>query len=264
MNKRSGKFFRAFKGTYLGLLLFFLYSPIVVMIALSFNASKSRAKWGGFSFKWYLELLNSRDIIEALWVTVSIAVMATIIATILGTLAAIGIHAMKKGWSGAWLNVAYLPMTTPDIVTGVSLMLFFVFAKMSPGYWTMLIAHIVFDVPYVLFSVLPKLKQMDPNLYEAALDLGCTPLSAVRKVILPEVMPGVVTGALLSFTMSLDDFVISYFTSHTEKNLSMIVYSAARKGIEPTIYALSTIMFLVVLVLLIIINKRAGLDEIEM
>ena len=139
MNKRSGKFFRAFKGTYLGLLLFFLYSPIVVMIALSFNASKSRAKWGGFSFKWYGELLHSRDIIEALWVTVSIAVMATIVATILGTLAAIGIHAMKKGWSGLWLNVAYLPMTTPDIVTGVSLMLFFVFARMSPGYWTMLI-----------------------------------------------------------------------------------------------------------------------------
>lgn len=263
MNRRSGRLFRYFKSTYLGLLLFFLYSPIVVMIVLSFNASKSRAKWGGFSVKWYLELLQSSDIMEALWVTVSIAVMATVVATILGTLAAIGIHAMKKGWAGLWLNVAYLPMTTPDIVTGVSLMLFFVFVNMSPGYWTMLIAHIAFDTPYVLFSVLPKLKQMDPNLYEAALDLGCTPLRAVWKVILPEVMPGVVTGSLLSFTMSLDDFVISYFTSHTEKNLSMIVYSAARKGIEPTIYALSTIMFLVVLVLLIIINKRTGLEDIE-
>ena len=234
------------------------------MIVLSFNEGRSPAQWEGFSFKWYVELFGDRNIMEALKVTISVAVIATVISTVLGTLAAIGIHAMKKGWSGLWLNVAYLPMTTPDIVTGVSLMLFFVFARMSPGYWTMLIAHIVFDVPYVLFSVLPKLKQMDPNLYEAALDLGCTPLSAVRKVILPEVMPGVVTGSLLSFTMSLDDFVISYFTSHTEKNLSMIVYSAARKGIEPTIYALSTIMFLVVLVLLIIINKRAGLDEIEM
>lgn len=263
MNRRSGRFFRMFKGTYLGLLLFFLYSPIVVMIALSFNESKSRAKWGGFSFKWYAKLLNSRDIIEALGVTVTIAVMATIVAVLLGTLAAIGIHAMRKGWSGLWLNMAYLPMTSPDIVTGVSLMLFFVFIKMKPGYWTMLIAHIAFDTPYVLFSVLPKLKRMDPNLYEAALDLGCTPMRAVRKVILPEVMPGVVTGALLSFTMSLDDFVISYFTSHTEKNLSMIVYSAARKGIEPTIYALSTIMFLVVLVLLIIINKRSDLEDIE-
>lgn len=263
MNKRSNRLFRFFKGTYLGVLLFFLYSPIAVMIGLSFNASKSRAKWGGFSFKWYLKLLDSSDIMEALWVTVSIAVMATIVATLLGTLAAIGIHAMKKGWAGLLLNVAYLPMTTPDIVTGVSLMLLFVFTRFSPGYWTMLIAHITFDTPYVMFSVLPKLKQMDPNLYEASLDLGCTPIRAVTKVILPEVMPGVVTGALLSFTMSLDDFVISYFTSHTEKNLAMIVYSAARKGIEPTIYALSTIMFIVVLVLLIIINKRTGLDDIE-
>lgn len=263
MNRRSGKLFRCFKGTYLGLMLFFLYAPIVVMIVLSFNESKSRARWGGFSFKWYAELLHSSNIMEALWVTVSIAVMATIAATVLGTLAAIGIHAMKKGWAGLWLNIAYLPMTTPDIVTGVSLMLFFVFVKLSPGYWTMLIAHIAFDTPYVLFSVMPKLKQMDPNLYEAALDLGCTPIRAVTKVILPEVMPGVVTGSLLSFTMSLDDFAVSYFTSHTENNLSMIVYSAARKGIEPTIYALSTIMFLVVLVLLIIINKRTGLEEIE-
>lgn len=263
MNKRSGRLFRFFKGTYLGLLLFFLYAPIGVMIALSFNESKSRAKWGGFSLKWYQKLLESGDIMEALWVTVSIAIMATVIATLLGTLAAIGIHAMKKGWAGLLLNVAYLPMTTPDIVTGVSLMLMFVFVKLSPGYWTMLIAHIAFDTPYVLFSVLPKLRQMDPNLYEAALDLGCPPLKAVSKVILPEVMPGVVTGALLAFTMSLDDFVISYFTSHTEKNLSMIIYSAARKGIEPTIYALSTIMFLVVLALLLIINRRTGLDEVE-
>lgn len=263
MNKRSSGLFRFFKGTYLGLLLFFLYSPIAVMIALSFNASKSRAKWGGFSFKWYLKLLDSSDIIEALWVTLSIAVIATVVATVLGTLAAIGIHAMKRGWANTMMNTAYLPMTTPDIVTGVSLMLAFVFVKFAPGYWTMLIAHITFDTPYVLFSVMPKLKQMDPNLYEASLDLGCTPFSAISKVILPEVMPGVITGALLSFTMSLDDFVISYFTSHTEKNLSMIVYSAARKGIEPTIYALSTIMFIVVLVLLLIINKRTGLDDLE-
>ena len=161
------------------------------------------------------------------------------------------------------MNISYLPMTTPDIVTGVSLMLMFVFIKLPLGFWTMLIAHIAFDTPYVLYSVMPKLKQMNVNLYEAALDLGCTPLKAVWKVIVPQIMPGVVTGALLSFTMSLDDFVISYFTGgSTDKNLSMVIYSAARRGIEPSIYALSTIMFLVVLALLIVINKRSSLENV--
>jgi spermidine/putrescine transport system permease protein len=253
-----------FKGTYLGLLLAFLYLPIVVMIALSFNQSKSRAKWGGFSFKWYLKLLERGEILDALRLTLVIAVLATVVATVLGTLAAIGIHAMKKRPAGLIMNISYLPMTTPDIVTGVSLMLMFVFLRIPLGFSTMLMAHIAFDTPYVLFSVMPKLKQMDVNLYEAALDLGCTPLRAIYKVILPQIMPGVVTGALLAFTMSLDDFVISYFTSSaTEKNLSMVVYSAARRGIEPSIYALSTIMFLVVLVLLLIINKRSSLENVS-
>ena len=251
-----------FKGTYLGALLAFLYAPIVVMIALSFNESRSRAKWGGFSLRWYEKLLERTEIHEALYLTLTIAVLATIAATILGTLAAIGIHAMKKRPAALLLNASYLPMTTPDIVTGVSLMLMFVFIKMPMGFWTMLIAHIAFDTPYVLFSVLPKLKQMNVNLYEAALDLGCTPLQGILKVIVPQVMPGVVTGALLSFTMSIDDFVISYFTSTTDKNLSMIIFSAARKGIEPSIYALSTIMFLVVLGLLLIINKRSSLENV--
>jgi len=159
------------------------------------------------------------------------------------------------------MKMSYLPMTAPDIVTGVSLMLMFVFANIPLGYWTMVMAHITFDTPYVLFAVLPKLRQTDKNLYEAALDLGCTPMQAVSKVILPEIMPGIVTGALLSFTMSLDDFIISYFTSYTDQNLSMVIYSAARKGIEPSIYALSTLMFVVVLVLLIILNKRGALED---
>lgn len=259
-----------FKGTYLGLLLAFLYAPIVVMIVLSFNASKSRAKWGGFSMQWYQKLFADSAILDALWLTLEVAVIATIVATVLGTLAAIGIHAMKRRCANMVMNISYLPMTTPDIVTGVSLMLMFVFVfgvvsrltglQLSLGFGTMLLAHIAFDTPYVLFSVMPKLKQMNVNLYEAALDLGCHPLKAVWKVILPEIMPGVVTGALLSFTMSLDDFVISYFTSTTDNNLSMVIYSAARRGIDPSIYALSTIMFLVVLVLLIIINKRASLE----
>lgn len=251
-----------FKGTYLGLLLAFLYAPIAVMIALSFNASKSRAKWGGFSLKWYAKLAEKPDILEALKLTLLIAVIATVVATILGTLAAIGIHAMKKRPASLLLNVSYLPMTTPDIVTGISLMLMFVFAKIPLGFFSMLMAHIAFDTPYVLFSVMPKLKQMNVNLYEAALDLGCTPLRSVWKVIVPQIMPGVVTGALLSFTMSLDDFVISYFTSSTDKNLSMIIYAAARKGIEPSIYALSTLMFFAVLILLLVINKRASLENV--
>lgn len=266
------------RGGYLGLLLTFLYAPIVVMIVLSFNASKSRAKWGGFSLQWYQKLFTDTAILDALWLTLRVALIATVVATILGTLAAIGIHAMKKKRANMLMSVSYLPMTTPDIVTGVSLMLMFVFVfglvyrvsvaighpvQLSLGFGTMLMAHIAFDTPYVLFSVMPKLKQMNVNLYEAALDLGCPPLKAVRKVILPEIMPGVVTGALLSFTMSLDDFVISYFTSTTDNNLSMIIYSAARRGIDPSIYALSTLMFLAVLVLLIIINKRSALENVS-
>ena len=207
--------------------------------------------------------MGDRQILSALQLTLIIAVVATVVATVLGTLAAIGIHAMKKRPAALIMNISYLPMTTPDIVTGVSLMLMFVFIKLPLGFWTMLIAHIAFDTPYVLYSVMPKLKQMNVNLYEAALDLGCTPLKAVWKVIVPQIMPGVVTGALLSFTMSLDDFVISYFTGgSTDKNLSMVIYSAARRGIEPSIYALSTIMFLVVLALLIVINKRSSLENV--
>ncbi len=254
---------KTLRGIYLGLILTFLYSPIVVMIVLSFNASKSRAQWGGFTFDWYVRLTQRSDILEALWVTLSVAVIATAVATVIGTAAAIGIHAMKKRPADLMMKMSYIPMTAPDIVTGVSLMLMFVLIKVPLGYWTMVMAHIAFDTPYVLFAVLPKLRQTDSNLYEAALDLGCTPMQAVRKVILPEIMPGVVTGALLSFTMSLDDFIISYFTSYTDQNLSMIIYSAARKGIEPSIYALSTLMFIVVLVLLLILNKRGALEDMS-
>ena len=180
------RFVKWLKGTYLALILLFLYSPIAVMIALSFNAGKSRAKWEGFSFKWYVELFtNNPDILQALRLTVEVAVIATVISVILGTLGAIGIHACKKGYASALLNLSYLPMTMPDIVTGVSLMLMFVAVNMPRGIVTMIMAHVTFDTPYVLFSVLPKLKQMNPNTYEAALDLGCKPMKAITKVILP-------------------------------------------------------------------------------
>lgn len=252
---------KALKGAYLALVLAFLYIPIVVMIALSFNKSVSRAEWTGFTLDWYIKLFQSRQIMAALRVTLEVAVLATAVSTVFGTLGAIGMHAMNTGMANLLVNVSYLPMTTPDIVTGVSLMLMFVFTRVPMGKWTMLMAHIAFDTPYVLFSVMPKLRQMNPNLYEAALDLGCSPMQALYKVILPEISPGIVTGALLAFTMSLDDFVISYFTSVTDQNLAMIVYASARRGVEPTMYALSTLMFVAVTALLLAVNRRSGLEN---
>ena len=261
MVKRRHSMGKTLKGIYLALVLAFLYIPIIVMIALSFNASVSRAEWTGFTLDWYLKLFKSKPIMAALKVTLEVAVVATVASTVIGTLGAIGMHAMSTGMANLLVNVSYLPMTTPDIVTGVSLMLMFIFMKVPLGKWTMIMAHIAFDTPYVLFSVMPKLRQMNPNLYEAALDLGCHPTKALYKVIIPEIMPGIVTGGLLAFTMSLDDFVISYFTSNTDQNLAMIVYSAARRGVEPTMYALSTLMFIVVLALLLVVNRRSGLEE---
>lgn len=252
---------KLFKKLYLGLIFVFLYAPIVVMIVLSFNEGRSPAVWEGFSFKWYLELFDDRNIMEALKVTISVAVIATIVSTILGTLAAVGIHAMKKGWASAVLNVSYLPMTMPDIVTGVSLMLLFIQLNIPTGFWTMVLAHIAFDTPYVLFSVMPKLQHMNPNMYEAALDLGCKPAKAIWKVIVPEISPGIVTGMLMAFTMSIDDFIISYFTGGTVNNLSMAVYGSAKRGVSPSMYALFAIMFVVILTLLIIVNSRSSGDE---
>ena len=238
-----------------------IYLALVVLIVYSFNASETRAVWGGFSLKWYGELLHDRSILQALYVTVSVAALATLVATVLGTFAAIGIHSMKSGMRAVFMNVTNLPMLMPDIVTGISLMILFLFARVPRGYLTMLMAHITFDTPYVIFSVLPRLKRMDKNLYEAALDLGCPPARALKKVILPQVMPGVVTGALLSFTMSLDDFVISYFTSVRTQNLSMLIYSMTRRKVPPTINALSAIMFLTVLALLLLITGRSNKAE---
>ena len=250
------------KRFYLGLILFFLYIPIVVLIVQSFNAGKSRAKWEGFSLHWYEELIKDPNIMNALWVTLSIALLAALFSTIIGTLAAIGIHAMKRRPQSMMLALNNIPMTMPDIVTGISLMLLFIFTQVERGYVTMLLAHITFDVPYVILSVMPKLKQMNKHSYEAALDLGATPVYALLHVILPEVMPGVITGAMLAFTLSLDDFTISYFTtSPLVQNLSTLIYSQARKGIKPTMNALSALMFIALLVLLLVVNKRSEREE---
>ena len=250
------------KRLYLSLILFFLYIPIIVLIVQSFNAGKSRAKWEGFSFRWYEELFKDPNIMNSLVITLAIAVLASLFATIIGTLAAIGIHAMKRRPQHLMLTLNNIPMTMPDIVTGISLMLLFIFTQVERGFVTMLLAHITFDVPYVILSVMPKLRQMNKHSYEAALDLGATPMYALTHVILPEVMPGVITGAMLAFTLSLDDFTISYFTtSPLVQNLSTLIYSQARKGIKPTMNALSALMFVVLLVLLLLVNKRTDQQE---
>ena len=247
------------KRGYLALVLLFLYVPIAVLIFQSFNAGVSRARWEGLSLRWYIDLFQSPAIMNALYVTLTIAVLAAFISTVIGTLAAIGINSMQKRPQGLMLTMTNIPMTMPDIVTGISLMLLFIFTKVQRGYFTMLLAHVTFNIPYVVLSVLPKLRQMNRFSYEAALDLGATPGYALRKVIVPNVMPGVITGALLAFTLSLDDFTISYFTtSPLVQNLSTLIYSEARKGIKPTMNALSAMMFVALLILLLVVNRRSN------
>ncbi len=244
---------------YLGLVLMFLYIPIFVLIVFSFNTTKSRTVMSGFTFEWYEKLFRNDIIMSSLMNTIIIAVLASIAATILGTAAAIGINSMKKLPKAIVLNVTNFPIINPEIVTGVSLMLLFVFfaARMNVefGFGTLLIAHITFDVPYVILNVMPKFRQMDPFLYEAAQDLGCSPVKAFFKVVLPEIMPGVVSGFLMSFTFSLDDFIISYFTSGSStQTLPVTIYSMTRRKVSPEINALSTIIFLVVVTVLIVKN----------
>lgn len=256
------KFFDYIKKFYLALIFIFLYAPVLVLIIFSFNDSKSRATWSGFTFKWYEALVQNTQIMDALYTTLIIAILSSIIATIIGTFAAIGIENFNKKMKRVILTVTNIPMVSPDIVTGASLMILFVFTfnllgSGKLGFSTLLLAHITFNIPYVILSVIPRLKQIDSNLYEAALDLGATPIQAFSKVLLPELMPGVITGFLIAFTMSVDDFVISFFTcGQGINNLSTIIYSMSRKGINPEINALSTIMFVVVMAMLLIINAR--------
>lgn len=252
----------ALKKAYTFLIFLFLYAPIVVLIVFSFNSSKSRAHWTGFTFKWYIEMFKDRQIMTSLYYTITIALAASIIATIIGTIAAIGIHHMKKIPRAIVMNLTYLPVLNPDIVTGISLMLLFILTKMPRGFFTMLLAHITFNLPYVILSVLPKLKQLDNQIYDAALDLGATPMYAFRKVILPQIAPGIFTGFLLAMTMSIDDFVISFFTTGPGvSNLAITIYSMARKGVSPKINAILSLMFAGVILMLLIINNRMSKDN---
>lgn len=239
----------------------FLYLPIVVLIVFSFNSTKSRTIWSGFTLDWYKQLFSDSTIISSLETTLLVSVLAAVVATVAGTFAAIGFFNMKRRWRTPLLTLNNIPVVNADIITGVSLSLLFVSAGamlgFELGFGTLLIAHISFDIPYVILSVMPKLYQLDGNLFEAAQDLGCTWFQTIYKVIIPEIMPGIVNGLLIAFTMSVDDFVISYFTAGSSvQTLSMTIYAMTRRRLSPKINAISTILFAVVLVLLVVVNVR--------
>lgn len=249
-------------GIYLALVMLFLYLPIIMLIVLSFNGTNSTSVIQGFSTKWYVELFKDSATINALTNTLILAVTSAITATVIGTLAAVGIDKMKKGVvKSSVMTVTNIPMMNPEIVTGVSMMLLFVFigsilgASGVLGFWTLFIAHVTFSLPYVILNVLPKLRQTDANLSQAAQDLGCPPVKAFIKVVLPSILPGVIAGFIMAFTLSFDDFIISYFVSGPKfQTLPIRIFSMTKKRVTPDMYALSTIMFIVILVLLVLVN----------
>lgn len=285
LQKKNGFMNRLF----MGLVFLFLYAPIFLLIVFSFNSGNSSVVWKGFSLHWYVELFQDRLIMQSIYTTLLVSLLATAIATVAGTFAAIGFYAMRRRWRDPLMTVNSIPMMNADIVTGVSLCLLFVavfglwnefaenyritfslfgevyrvtFPRLTLGFGTLLIAHITFNIPYVILSVGPKLRQMDKNLVDAAQDLGCTWFQAFWKVILPEIMPGIVSGALISFTMSVDDFVISYFTAGSATStLAMAIYGMTKKRVSPEINAVSTLLFVTVLALLVIVNVREARAE---
>ena len=279
MNKNNSLFNRIFTA----LVFIFLYAPIVILIVFSFNEGNSSSVWKGFSFTWYEQLFSNRLIMQSVYTTLLVSVLATAIATVAGTFAAIGFYAMRRKFRNPLLTINNIPMMNADIVTGVSMCLLFVaffgfwndfvlwfnsaqsivtLPRLTMGFGTLLIAHIGFNIPYIILSVSPKLRQMDKNLVDAAQDLGCTWMQAFWLVILPEIKPGIVSGALTAFTMSIDDFVISYFTAGSSTStLAMTIYGMTKKRVTPEINAISTLLFLFVLVLLVIINVREARME---
>ena len=285
LQKKNGVLNRLF----MGLVFLFLYAPIFLLIVFSFNDGNSSVVWKGFSLHWYVELFQDRLIMQSIYTTLLVSLLATAIATVAGTFASIGFYTMRRRWRDPLMTVNSIPMMNADIVTGVSLCLLFVavfglwngfaenyrltfslfgavyritFPRLTLGFGTLLIAHISFNIPYVILSVGPKLRQMDKNLVDAAQDLGCTWFQAFWKVILPEIMPGIVSGALIAFTMSVDDFVISYFTAGSATStLAMAIYGMTKKRVSPEINAVSTLLFVTVLALLVIVNVREARAE---
>ncbi len=259
---------KALSRLYVALIIFFLYAPVLVMIAFSFNESSSVWVFTGFSMQWYKDLLSNTAMLNALKHTLIVAVLSAVISTVIGTAAAVGIMALRKKITEKLvMSVTQIPMMNADIVTGISLMLLFVFAgkliglNESLGFLTVLIAHITFNLPYVILSVMPKLRQTDSNLQEAALDLGCTPLQAFFKVIVPSISTGIATGFIMAFTLSLDDFVISYFTCGTYQTLPIVIYNMTKKSVTPDTYALSTLIFIAIFALLIFYNTLQTKSE---
>ena len=268
---------RALQRVYLVLLFSFMYVPIAVMAVFSFNESKSRTIFTGFTFKWYKSLFHNEMILSALGLSLVVALIAAVVATVVGTAAAIGINAMGKRSQAVINNISYMPVVNPEIITGVSLMLLFVVVKDGIAWanqnlgWTLpenifglptlLIAHISFCLPYVIFNVSPKLRQLDVRVSEAALDLGCNPKQAFFKVVLPELAPAILSAFLICLTYSIDDFLISYFTSGTTQTLPIVIYSMTRKKVSPEINALSTVMFLVILAIILFYNYLDGRRE---
>lgn len=253
----------ALQKIYIGLIFIFLYAPIATLIVLSFNASKTRSKWGGFTLKWYKSLFENEAIMNALWNTLLIAFLSALIATLIGTIACISMLAMKKRNRTIIMGIVNIPMLNAEIVTGISLMLLFISLGIKFGFLTILLAHITFNIPYVILSVMPRMKQLSPYTYEAALDLGASHLQAFFKVTFPDILPGILSGFLMAFTMSLDDFIITHFTKGPGVDtLSTKIYTEVKKGIKPEMYALSAIIFVTVLILLILVNytpkKKAG------
>lgn len=246
----------AAKKIYIGLIFIFLYAPIATLMVLSFNESRTRAKWGGFTTKWYSSLFENREIMQALWNTLFIAFVSSLVAVIIGTIACVAINNMTKRKRTIMMGITNIPMLNADIVTGISLMLLFISFGFKFGLGTILLAHITFNIPYVILCVMPRMKQLNPSTYEAALDLGASPFQAFFKVIFPDILPGVLSGFLMAFTMSLDDFIITHFTKGAGVDtLSTKIYTEVKKGIKPEMYALSTIIFITVLLLLFLVNR---------
>ncbi|MCL2426091.1 MAG: ABC transporter permease [Oscillospiraceae bacterium] len=262
MNKKPGILGRS----YTALILLFLYAPIAILIIFSFNSTRSRTVWTGFTLDWYRSLFANSSIMDALYTSLIVALISAVVATIIGTFAAIGFHNMRSKWRTPLTHINNIPMMNADIATAVSLSLLFItlgsVLRFRLGFGTLLLAHIIFNIPYVVLSITPKLRQLDNNLVDAACDLGCTWMKAFWKVIVPEIRPGIVNGLIIAFTLSIDDFVISYFTAGGNiMTLPMQIFSMTRRRVSPEINALSTILFLSVLVLLIIINIRGARQE---
>lgn len=247
---------------YIALVFIFLYAPMVVMMVFSFNSSESTYIFEGFSLQWYERLFQDKVTMDALKNTIVLAVTSAAVATILGTLAAVGLNSMKNKFvKSSVMTVTNIPMMNPEIVTGISMMLLFVFAgalfskRDVLGFWTLLIAHVTFQLPYVILSILPKLRQTDNRIYEAAQDLGCHPLKAFFKVVFPAILPGIISGAIMAFTLSLDDFIISYFTNGPDfQTLPIHIFSMTKKRVKPDMYALSTLIFGAMFILLVLMN----------